>query len=200
MQVFKYCSQCGGKTHMAVPKGDNKVRAICQSCHHIFYDNPRIVAGTLPVYKDKVLLCKRAIEPRKGYWTLPAGFMENGESTEQAALRETYEEAHAHVVLESLYASTSILHVNQVQLIYLATLSRPEFGPGSESLEVALFDEAEIPWQDLAFTTITSALKQYFADRKQGQGFALRHFELAGNQSLPQRVDISEQAFIPEAD
>lgn len=184
MQPLKYCSQCGAATHMAIPKGDNRERQICQSCDTIFYENPRIVAGTLPIYKNQVLLCKRAIAPRIGYWTLPAGFMENGETTEEAALRETLEEANAHVQLISLYASTSITHVNQVQMIYLANLPEPIFSAGAESLEVALFDEADIPWDHIAFTTITSTLKQYFQDRKNNT-FPLRHLDLNRSQASP---------------
>lgn len=174
---MKYCSHCGDSLYTAIPEGDNRERHICGGCGTIHYQNPRIIAGCLPVFEDKVLLCRRAIEPRLGYWTLPAGFMENGESTEQAALRETYEEALATVEIRQLYTVTSILHVNQVQMFYLAHMATPDFGPTSESLEVALFSEEEIPWQDLAFKTIHNALRFYFDDRKSGI-FPLRHVEL----------------------
>ncbi|KDE40317.1 MutT/nudix family protein [Nitrincola lacisaponensis] len=130
------------------------------------------------MYQDQVLLCKRAIEPRYGLWTLPAGFMENGESTEQAALRETLEEANAVVKIRSLYTLTSILHVDQVQMIYLADLPTPEFSISEESLEVRLFTEADIPWDQLAFPTIRNALQFYFSDRKTGH-FPLRHLALS---------------------
>lgn len=174
---MKFCSQCGSSVYIAIPEGDNRPRHICSNCETIHYDNPRIIAGCLPVYEDKVLLCRRAIEPRLGYWTLPAGFMENGESTEQAALRETFEEAVTRVDIQRLYTVTSILHVNQVQLFYLANMPTPEFDVSSESLEVELFSEDEIPWDELAFQTIRNALEFYFADRKAGK-FPLRHITL----------------------
>lgn len=174
---MNFCSQCGTRVHVAIPDGDNRPRHICDNCGTIHYQNPRVIAGCLPVFEDKVLLCRRAIEPRLGYWTLPAGFMENGESTEQAALRETYEEAVATAEIVSLYTVTSILHVDQVQLFYLANLPTPEFDISSESLEVALFSEEEIPWDDLAFQTIRNALEFYFEDRKTGT-YPLRHITL----------------------
>ncbi|KAA0876492.1 NUDIX hydrolase [Nitrincola tapanii] len=174
---MKYCSQCGQAVTQKIPAGDNRHRYVCDHCHTIHYENPRIIAGCLPVYQNQVLLCRRAIEPRYGLWTLPAGFMENGESTEQAALRETLEEANAEVVIRKLYTLTSILHVDQVQMIYLADLPEPIFSASEESLEVRLFSEEEIPWQELAFPTIGNALRFYFADRKTGD-FPLRHLHL----------------------
>ena len=177
---MKFCSNCATEIEIKIPEGDSLPRHTCPACDTIYYHNPKIVAGCLPVYGDKVLLCQRAIEPRVGYWTLPAGYMENGESTEEAALRETLEEANATVNLLSLYTLTSITHVNQVQFIYLADLPEPKFSPSSESLEVKLFSEEEIPWDDLAFKTIHNALKFYFADRKEGQ-FPLREVTLRGN-------------------
>lgn len=174
---MNFCSHCGNTVYTAIPEGDNRPRHICDGCGTIHYQNPCIIAGCLPVFEDKVLLCKRAIEPRLGFWTLPAGFMENGESTEQAALRETYEEAYATVEIQKLYTVTSILHVNQVQLFYLAKMHKPEFNVSSESLKVELFSEEEIPWDDLAFQTIHNALELYFEDRKSGN-FPLRHIEL----------------------
>ena len=174
---MNFCSHCGNSVHVAIPEGDNRPRHICDSCGTVHYQNPRIIAGCLPVFEDKVLLCRRAIEPRLGFWTLPAGFMENGESTEEAALRETYEEAVAEVEIQSLYTVTSILHVNQVQMFYLAHMPKPEFDISSESLEVALFAENEIPWDELAFQTIRNALRFYFDDRKRGE-FPLRHVSL----------------------
>ncbi|MFW1678730.1 NUDIX hydrolase [Pontibacter sp. JAM-7] len=176
---MKYCSNCAAELHIAIPEGDNLPRHICRQCDTIHYQNPKIIAGCLPVYQDKVLLCRRAIEPRLGFWTLPAGFMENNESTQQAALRETREEANAEVRLLSLYTMTSIIHVNQVQLIYLAEMDKPEFSTSNESLEVELFAEDEIPWEELAFHTIRNALQYYFEDRKTGT-FPLRQIELQG--------------------
>lgn len=177
---MKYCSHCAGQIKTEIPEGDNLPRHICTQCDLIFYSNPKIVSGCLPIYEDKVLLCKRAIEPCYGLWTLPAGYMENGESTQEGALRETREEANAEVKLISLYTLTSITHVNQVQFIYLANLPVPEFSSSSESLEVRLFSEAEIPWDQLAFQTIRNALKFYFEDRKSDH-FPLREITLSAN-------------------
>jgi len=157
---------------------------VCPSCGTIHYQNPKIIAGCLPVYEDKVLLCKRAIEPRLGFWTLPAGFMENGESTEEGALRETWEEANCHVSIQKLYTLTSIVHVNQVQFIYLATLNEPTFSATEESLEVRLFSEDEIPWDQLAFQTIANALRFYFADRKNNQ-FITRELNVRSREASP---------------
>lgn len=184
---MKFCSQCGARVERRIPEGDNRERHVCTRCGTIHYQNPLIIAGCLPIHNDQVLLCRRAIEPRLGYWTLPAGFMENGETTEQAALRETLEEACAEVEIRSLYTLTSIVHVNQVQMIYLADLPLPRFAPSTESLEVRLFREEEIPWDDLAFETIRQILRLYFQDRRQGQ-FPLRHIELNGD--APARVQI----------
>ncbi|MBV0932395.1 NUDIX hydrolase [Marinobacterium weihaiense] len=180
---MNYCSHCGSAVTLRLPEGDNRLRYTCQQCGRIHYQNPRIVAGCLPVHGDRVLLCRRAIEPRYGYWTLPAGYMENGESTEEAALRETLEEARAKVELRQLYTLTSIIHVNQVQLIYLANLPHAEFGSSNETLESRLFSEDEIPWDELAFTTIRNALQYYFADRKASPpAFPLRHIALSPDQ------------------
>lgn len=181
---MRFCSSCGSEVTLAVPDGDNRPRYICTHCETIHYQNPRIIAGCLPVYEEQVLLCKRAIEPRYGLWTLPAGFMENGETTREAAVRETLEEACATVELEKLYTLTSIAHINQVQMIYLARLSEPRYAAGEESLEVRLFSEEEIPWQELAFSTINNALRYYFSDRRQGD-FPLRHVDLQSPPSKP---------------
>lgn len=190
---MNFCSHCGNSVHIAIPEGDNRPRHICDGCGTIHYQNPRIIAGCLPVYEDKVLLCRRAIEPRLGYWTLPAGFMENGESTEQAALRETYEEAFAEVEIESLYTVTSILHVNQVQMFYLAHMDKPEYAVSSESLEVELFSEDEIPWDELAFQTIRNALELYFADRRTGQ-YPLRHISLDASDTQKFRTECHDSS------
>jgi len=177
---MKYCSNCAGEIRIGIPDEDTIPRHICDNCDIIFYQNPKIITGCLPVYQDKILLCKRAIEPRKGYWTLPAGFMENSESAEEGALRETREEANAEVRISHLYTMTSIVHVNQVQLIYLAHMDKAEYAPSNESLEVALFNEQEIPWDELAFPTIKNALNFYFEDRKKSQ-FPLRELTFKGN-------------------
>lgn len=161
---MNFCSQCGNNVRFAVPEGDDRPRYLCDACGTIHYQNPRIVAGTLPVSGTKVLLCKRAISPRKGYWTLPAGYMENAETTEQAASRETREEACAEVALANLYTLIDLPHINQVYMIFRAELTGG-FNAGPESLEVALFEEHEIPWDELAFPTIEQTLRHFYADR-----------------------------------
>ncbi|MCO4837788.1 MAG: NUDIX hydrolase [Oceanospirillaceae bacterium] len=163
---MKYCSHCSALVNFIVPQGDNRQRYVCSSCEFIFYENPRIIAGCLATFGDKVLLCKRAIEPRKGYWTLPAGFMENGETTQEAALRETYEEAYASPELHELFSVCNLPNYNQVHLFYRAKMISAKYASGPESLEVALYEEADIPWDDIAFGTVTQTLKRFFEDRK----------------------------------
>ncbi len=153
---------------LRVPPGDNLPRWVCDACGEIHYQNPRLVVGTIPEHDGRLLLCRRAIEPRYGYWTLPAGFMENGETAGQAALRETLEEAGAQVELGAPCAMISVPYVNQVHLFYRARLLNLEFKPGEETLELALYEEARIPWNDIAFRTVGLALKHWFADRKSG--------------------------------
>jgi ADP-ribose pyrophosphatase YjhB (NUDIX family) len=166
---MKYCSHCGHEVALSIPQGDNRPRHTCNGCETIHYQNPKIVAGCLPIYQgNQVLLCKRAIEPRYGYWTLPAGYMENQESVEAAACRETLEEANAQVKLQGLYTLTSIVHANQVQMLFLADLPAPEYSASEESLEVKLFYFDEIPWEELAFETIRNALRLYIEDSKTG--------------------------------
>lgn len=163
---MKYCGQCGGRVSFIVPAGDNRQRHVCDECGEIHYSNPRIIAGTLPVSGDQVLLCRRAIEPRKGYWTLPAGFMENGETVTAAAQRETQEEAEAEVAIDGLYTIFNLPHISQVYMFFRADLGQNSFGAGPESLEVALFSEADIPWDELAFRVVERTLKLYFEDRQ----------------------------------
>jgi len=166
---MKFCSECAHPVAQAIPEGDNRPRYVCTHCDAIHYQNPKLVIGSLPVWEQdgelKVLLCKRAIEPRHGYWTLPAGFMENAETTEQAAVRETEEEAGANIELGGLFTLLNVAHVHQVHLFYLARLVDLDFAPGIESLEVQLFAEREIPWDELAFPTIRTTLELFFADR-----------------------------------
>ncbi|MCG8317350.1 MAG: NUDIX hydrolase [Pseudomonadales bacterium] len=162
---MKYCSQCGHSVSLKIPDGDQRERHVCDNCGFIHYLNPRIIAGTLPIYQDKVLLCRRAIEPRKGYWTLPAGFMENGETTQEAALRETWEEAEAKLDLHGLYTLFNLPHINQVYIFFRGEVVKGEFGVGEESLECQFFSETEIPWDNLAFPTIYKTLKHFFQDR-----------------------------------
>lgn len=165
---MNYCSECGAKVSKRIPDGDDRLRYVCISCDVIHYQNPRIIVGTIPVFEDKILLCKRAIEPRKGFWTVPAGFMENGETTEQGAFRETWEEAKAAVTDGQLYRIFDLPYINQVYIFYRATMERPEFAAGSESLEVELYDEQDIPWDQIAFPVVVDALREYFSDRKSG--------------------------------
>ena len=155
------------------PQDDDRERFVCVSCQTIHYQNPKVVAGCLPEYEDRVLLCKRSIEPRAGFWTLPAGFMELDETSYEAAVRETIEEANARVEILNLYTVFNLPHVNQVYMMFRSRLLDLEFSPGSESLEVNLFSEEEIPWDDLAFTTIRQTLKFYFHDRRNGGVFHL---------------------------
>ena len=163
---MKFCSDCGGEIRPEVPAGDNRERSVCSRCGTIHYVNPNVVAGCLPICGDKILLCKRAIEPRKGYWTLPAGFLENGETIEEGAHRETWEEAEAKVDNSALYTVFSLPHISQIYAFYIGDVVDGKFGVGSESLDTALFAEADIPWDNLAFPVVTDTLKHYFADRK----------------------------------
>ena len=162
---MKFCNQCGHSVSQHIPQGDSRLRYVCDHCRTIHYQNPNIVAGCLPTWGTQVLLCRRAIEPRKGYWTLPAGFMENGETVEQAARRETLEEACAQLQSLSLYTLIDVPHINQVHIFYRAELQSLDFSAGEESLEVQLFEEADIPWSELAFRTVSRTLECFFADR-----------------------------------
>lgn len=178
---FKHCPTCGAAVDYRIPADDNRERAVCPSCHSIHYQNPLNVVGTLPVWEadGRVLLCRRAIEPRHGLWTLPAGFMELDETTAEGALRETHEEAGADVEMGPLYSLLNVVRVGQVHLFYLARLRSPEFNPGPESLEARLFTEDEIPWDDIAFKTTRETLRLYFDDRRAGQGFPLHTLDIA---------------------
>lgn len=165
---MKFCSVCGHEVIARIPPGDNRERFVCDQCGTINYQNPRNVVGTVPVWGEQVLLCRRAIEPRYGYWTLPAGFMEMGETTAEAAARETLEEAGARVEVQTLFTLLNVPQVHQVHLFYLARLVDPGFEAGEESLEVRLFDEADIPWDEIAFPTVSQTLRFFFADRATG--------------------------------
>ncbi len=172
--VVKYCSSCGSEVRLCIPAGDNRERHVCTQCATIHYHNPRIITGCLPVYGDQVLMCRRAIEPRLGFWTLPAGFLELGESVAEGAARETLEEAGAAVQMGELFCMFNLPHIGQVYMMYLAQLSDPADASAlfaastEESLEIKLFNEADIPWQELAFRTMWRTLHHYFADRKRG--------------------------------
>ncbi|HEC06299.1 NUDIX hydrolase [Thiolapillus sp.] len=165
---MKFCSSCGSNVELSIPPGDNRQRFVCTSCGEIHYQNPKLVTGCIPEWKDRVLLCRRAIEPRYGLWTLPAGFMENEESAQQGAARETLEEANARVSIEQLYTTFNLPHISQVYLLFRGSLEDLDFSPGSESLDVALFREEDIPWDELAFPVVRETLKYYFQDRESG--------------------------------
>jgi ADP-ribose pyrophosphatase YjhB (NUDIX family) len=178
--AIKFCSSCGsGRIELRVPDGDNLPRFVCGACGAIHYQNPKVVVGCLPEWEDRVLLCRRAIEPRHGLWTLPAGFLENGETVAAGAVRETLEEASARVELGELYTMISLPHISQIYIMFRARLVDLDFGPGPESLEVRLFREEEIPWEEMAFRTIGRTLRNYFLDCKLG--------------SFPTRVSVLER-------
>lgn len=169
--ALRFCSHCGSdRLDFRIPDGDSLPRYVCANCGTIHYQNPKVVVGCLPVWGEQVLLCRRAIEPRHGLWTLPAGFLENGESVVAGAARETLEEANARVEVEGLHSLISLPQIHQVYMMFGARLLDLDFGPGVESLEVRLFDEAEVPWDALAFRTITRTLRNFFLDRKLGTG------------------------------
>lgn len=169
-QLIKHCRACGSAVLYRLPDdGDTKERAVCSTCHLVHYENPLNVVGTVPYLGQRVLLCKRNIEPRKGKWTLPAGFMELGESTAQGAARETTEEAGAHFNIGNLFTVMSVPRVGQVHLYYLAELINEDFNPGFETQEARMFSESEIPWDELAFRTVQETLKHYFEDQKSGK-------------------------------
>ncbi|HZQ60690.1 MAG TPA: NUDIX hydrolase [Casimicrobiaceae bacterium] len=189
---MNFCSHCGsGEIALRVPAGDSLPRFVCAACGSIHYQNPKVVVGCLPEWDDRVLLCKRAIEPRHGKWTLPAGFLENGESLAMGAQRETLEEASARVQMGELYTVISLPHINQVYVMFRARLVDLDFGPGSESLEVRLFREDEVPWEELAFRTITRTLRNYFLDRKLGS-YAIHVSTL--EKRVPLRGDLTAAA------
>lgn len=168
--TIHFCRQCGVPVEHRVPDdGDTKLRAVCPGCGTIHYQNPLNVVGTLPHLGDRVLLCKRNIEPRRGFWTLPAGFMELGESIAEGALRETQEEAGADIELEGLFSLLNVVRVGQVHFYYRARLLSEHFDPGHETMEARLFQEHEIPWEDIAFRTVKETLEHFFADHRSGR-------------------------------
>lgn len=166
---MKFCSNCGAAVALKIPPGDSLPRHVCDACSTIHYQNPKMIVGCIAEWEDRVLLCRRAIEPRLGLWTVPAGFMENGETTAQGAARETLEEANARVEVGPLYAMYNIPHINQVYILFRARLLDLNFSAGTESLEVKLFDEKDVPWESIAFATVRNTLNHYYADRKAGE-------------------------------
>jgi ADP-ribose pyrophosphatase YjhB (NUDIX family) len=165
---IQHCRVCGALTQYRVPPDDNRERAVCTACGEIHYENPLNVVGTVPVWSDQVLLCRRNIEPRYGYWTLPAGFLELGESAAEGAIRETVEEAGANIELQDLYTMLNVVRVGQIHFYYRARMLDTRLAPGPETIEARLFREDEIPWEDLAFRTVRLTLEHFFADRRSG--------------------------------
>ncbi|RZJ10157.1 MAG: NUDIX hydrolase [Rubrivivax sp.] len=178
---FKHCPDCGHAVEFRIPPDDNRERAVCPACGMVHYQNPLNVVGTLPVWEadGRVLLCRRAIEPRYGLWTLPGGFMELGETTLEGALRETQEEAGADVEMGPLFSMLNVVRVGQVHLFYLARLRSLDLDPGPESLEAKLFAENEIPWDEIAFKTSRETLRCFFEDRRAGRAPGLHTFDIA---------------------
>ena len=187
---INFCTQCGEKVSYIKPEKDDRLRHICDSCGFVHYQNPNIVNGAIITWQDRILLCKRAIEPRYGYWTLPAGFMENGETTYQGAIRETWEEARADIEIDGLYLSANLPHINQIYMLFRAKLLNTDFAPGPESLEVELFEESEIPWDEIAFPVISESLKLYFENRKQNH-YPVRMIDIIRHEEPESRLEIN---------
>ena len=176
---IRHCKQCGTAVTYRLPDdGDTRERAICPACHTVHYENPLNVVGTIPIWNDQVLLCKRNIEPRLGKWTLPAGFMELGETIMQGAARETQEEAGAQFQMLELFTLMNVVRVGQVHFFFRAQLTSPDFDPGHETQEARLFTEQDIPWDDIAFRTVRETLRCYFADRARGH-YSLHQIDIA---------------------
>jgi ADP-ribose pyrophosphatase YjhB (NUDIX family) len=165
---MKFCPNCGAPVELRIPDGDHLPRSVCTSCGAIHYRNPRLIAGCVPEHEERILLCRRAIEPRRGYWTIPAGFMEVGETLQQAAARECQEEALARVDVGTPCAIVHVLHAEQVHVMFRARLADPVFGAGAESLESVLVEERDVPWPDLAFRSVEFCLRRWFEDRAAG--------------------------------
>ena len=163
---MNFCTSCGNTVALRIPEGDDRERYVCTSCELIHYTNPRVIVGCVPVHDGRILLCKRAIEPRMNYWTLPAGFMENGETTPEGAARETWEEARARATGLQLYRIFDVPYISQVYMFYRCEIEQGEYGIGPESLESGLYREEEIPWDQIAFPVVRETLEEYFADAR----------------------------------
>lgn len=188
---MRYCPACAHEVEQRIPAGDNRLRHCCPSCGAIHYQNPRMVLGTIPTWQGRILLCRRAIEPRYGYWTLPAGFMENDESTGEGAARETVEEAGARIELGAPFSILDVPHVQQVHMFFHAPMLGPDLDPGPESLEARLFDERDIPWEAIAFRTVSQTLRWYLEDRRNG-AFGL-HTGTIGHEKRARTQPATEQ-------
>jgi ADP-ribose pyrophosphatase YjhB (NUDIX family) len=175
---MNFCSNCGAPVAHRIPPGDSLPRAVCDACNTIHYENPRMIVGCVAEWDGSILLCRRAIEPRYGLWTVPAGFLENGETTAAGAQRETLEEANARVEIDGLFALYNLPHINQVYMLFRARLLDLDFGPGAETLETRLCSETEVPWSELAFVTVRNTLIHWFNDRRKGEfGFHMGTIE-----------------------
>jgi ADP-ribose pyrophosphatase YjhB (NUDIX family) len=173
----KFCTACGSPTELKTPLDDDHVRSVCTNCGMVHYGNPKMVVGCIPELNGQILLCKRNIEPQRGKWTLPAGYLENGESVQDGAVRETREETEADVKGVVPYRLFNIVSVHQVYLMFRAELTSNKFGPTNESIEVRLFNEKDIPWDDIAFASIKKTLEHYFKDRESGK-FRFKIFDI----------------------
>jgi ADP-ribose pyrophosphatase YjhB (NUDIX family) len=178
---MNFCSNCGAPVTQRVPPGDNLPRWVCDSCNTIHYENPKMIVGCVAEWDGRILLCKRAIEPRYGLWTVPAGFLENGETTADGARRETLEEANARVEIDALFSLYNLPHINQVYMLFRGRLLDSDIGPSAETLEARLYEETDIPWNEIAFVTVRRTLHQYFSDRRDGHfGFHVGTIEPMG--------------------
>jgi ADP-ribose pyrophosphatase YjhB (NUDIX family) len=166
---MNFCSNCGARVVHRIPRDDTLPRFVCDACNAIHYENPKMIVGCVVEHESRILLCRRAIEPRYGLWTVPAGFLENGETTAQGAQRETLEEANARVEIDGLFALYNLPHINQVYMLFRGRMLDADFSPGAETLETKLVDETEIPWSELAFVTVRNTLIHYFNDRRRGE-------------------------------
>ena len=171
---MKFCSVCGGPVTLQIPEDDDRERHVCQNCGAIHYVNPKVIVGCLPTVGDQILLCKRAIEPRYGKWTLPAGFMENGETSAAGAARETWEEAAAKAINLDLYRIFDVPHISQVYMFYRCGVEGGRYGVGPESLETELVSPEDIRWDELAFPVVRELLKEFIEDSRRGE-FPVRH-------------------------
>jgi len=192
---MKFCTACAHPVSFLIPEGDTRPRHVCDSCGLIHYENPKMVLGSVPIWDEdgdmRILLCKRAIEPRFGYWTLPAGFMENNETTAEAAIRETVEEAGANIRLHELFSLLNVPHVHQVHMFYRATLLDLDYHAGTESLEVRLFSAAEIPWNEIAFQTVGHTLHFLLEDhaaRRNGGAYRFHTLDILKPAATPQEA------------
>jgi len=193
-----FCTRCGAETILKIPGGDDRQRQVCPVCNAVAYQNPKIVVGAIPVWEGRILLCRRAIEPRRGFWTLPAGFMENDETLAQGAARETWEEARARLIDMEPYGVYTLTFVNQVYVMFRAQIVDGQFAPGPESLETALVDEKQIPWPQLAFAVIAGTLERYLADRRRGR-FPMYMDEISSPQGHAPRYPDTASASGPAA-